>query len=303
MWNSVKSLFYRKKLYNEAVKKISLSIEPGELVGFIGPNGSGKTTTLKMLSGVIFPTSGDAKVLGFTPWRRQTDFKKKFALVMGQKNQLAWDLPALESFRLNKAIYEISDKKFHDALDELSNLLDIDEIVDVPVRKLSLGQRMKCEIVMALLHSPQLLFLDEPTIGLDVVSQDKIRDFIKKYNTEKKTTVILTSHYMKDVVALCKRIIIISQGCIIYDGTLNELMNKYVNHKIIQVTFSERVERAVLAQYGVIKKLSTYQVVLHVKKSEVKEAATKMLSRLPVEDILIGEEDIDEVIKQIFQQK
>ena len=184
LWNSIKSLFHREKLFAEAVKKINFSINEGELVGFLGPNGAGKTTALKMLSGIIYPTSGEAEVLGFTPWKRQKQFQKQFALVMGQKNQLWWDLPAMESFILNKEIYEVPDKQFKSTLDELVELLDIKDILDVPVRKLSLGQRMKCELVAALLHSPKVLFLDEPTIGLDVVSQNNIREFLKKYNKQ-----------------------------------------------------------------------------------------------------------------------
>lgn len=186
LWNSIKSLFHREKLFTHAVKDISFTIDEGEFVGFLGPNGAGKTTTLKMLSGILYPTSGEANVLGHTPWKRQPQFQKQFALVMGQKNQLWWDLPAMESFILNKEIYEVSDTKFRETLDELSELLDIKHLLDVQVRKLSLGERMKCELVAALLHSPKVLFLDEPTIGLDVVSQNNIREFLKKYNKEKK---------------------------------------------------------------------------------------------------------------------
>ena len=236
LWNSVKSLFHREKLFTKAVKKVSFSIDEGELVGFLGPNGAGKTTTLKMLSGILYPTSGEATVLGYTPWKRQSAFQKQFALVMGQKNQLWWDLPAMESFLLNKEIYEVPEKQFRATLDELTTLLDIEKLLDVPVRKLSLGERMKCELVAALLHSPKVLFLDEPTIGLDVVSQHNIRQFLKSYNKEKKTTIILTSHYMEDVEALCERVVIVNHGIIMYDGALQKLVDTHINHKILDVT-------------------------------------------------------------------
>lgn len=224
---SVKGLFSREKLYTEAVKEINFNIEEGELVGFLGPNGAGKTTTLKILSGILYPSGGEAKVLGHIPWKRQKEYQKQFALVMGQKNQLWWDLPAMESFVLNKEIYEVPDKEFKENLEELTELLDVKDILDVQVRKLSLGQRMKCELIAALLHKPKVLFLDEPTIGLDVVAQKNIRDFIKKYNKEEKTTIILTSHYMEDISQLCQRIIIIDLGRIVYDGRLDDLMKKY----------------------------------------------------------------------------
>ncbi|MEK7623660.1 MAG: ABC transporter ATP-binding protein, partial [Patescibacteria group bacterium] len=228
--NSLKSLFHREKLFTKAVKDVSFTIDEGEFVGFLGPNGAGKTTTLKMLSGIIYPTTGTASVLGYTPWKRQPVFQKQFALVMGQKNQLWWDLPAMESFLLNKEIYEVPEKQFRATLDELTELLDIGKLLDIPVRKLSLGERMKCELVAALLHSPKVLFLDEPTIGLDVVSQHNIRQFLKTYNKEKKTTIILTSHYMEDVEALCERVVIINHGALMYDGSLQQLLDKYIDH-------------------------------------------------------------------------
>ncbi len=301
-WNSVKSLFHREKLYTHAVKDINFKIEEGELVGFLGPNGAGKTTTLKMLSGILYPSSGEAKVLGYTPWKRQKEFQKQFALVMGQKNQLWWDLPAMESFILNKEIYEVKDKPFKETLDELTELLDIKDILDVQVRKLSLGQRMKCELVAALLHSPKVLFLDEPTIGLDVVSQNNIREFLKKYNKKKKTTIILTSHYMEDVEALCERVIVINYGQLIYDGLLQELRNQYVDHKVLEVTFTEKVEKKQFTAMGNIKEYSTQRVVLEVPKENTKEIAMKLMADYPVDDILINEVEVEEVIRKIFQK-
>ncbi len=303
LWNSIKSIISRKKLFTEAVKNINISIEEGEIVGFLGPNGAGKTTTLKMLSGILFPTSGEATVLGHTPWKRKKEFQKQFALVMGQKNQLWWDLPAMESFILNKEIYEIPKEQFEKTLEELTTVLDIKDILNIQVRKLSLGQRMKCELVAALLHSPKVLFLDEPTIGLDVISQNNIREFLKKYNKEKKTTIILTSHYMEDIEALCKRVVIINRGQIVHDGNLQELLDNHVDHKQLEVTFTEKVEKEKLAKLGKIKEYTIKRVVLEVKKNQAKQTAIKMLSDFPVDDILINQADIEDVIRKIFTEK
>ncbi len=301
--NSLKSLFHREKLFTKAVKDVSFTIDEGEFVGFLGPNGAGKTTTLKMLSGIIYPTTGTASVLGYTPWKRQPVFQKQFALVMGQKNQLWWDLPAMESFLLNKEIYEVPEKQFRATLDELTELLDIGKLLDIPVRKLSLGERMKCELVAALLHSPKVLFLDEPTIGLDVVSQHNIRQFLKTYNKEKKTTIILTSHYMEDVEALCERVVIINHGALMYDGSLQQLLDKYIDHKILEVTFTEPVEKEVLTGYGTIQEESPQRVILEVPKKEVKRIASDLMTKLPVDDLLINDVNIDEVIRKIFTEK
>ncbi len=299
---SLRGLFLREKLIAEAVKDISFSIEEGELVGFLGPNGAGKTTTLKVLAGILFPTDGDVRVLGHIPFRRQAVYQKQFALVMGQKNQLWWDLPARESFVLNKEIYEISDSDFKRSLDEFCDLLDIGGILDVPVRKLSLGQRMKCELVGALIHRPKVLFLDEPTIGLDVVAQKNIRDFIKRYNEEKKTTIVLTSHYMEDISRLCRRVIIIDLGRIVYDGPLNELVRRYVQHKVLIISFGAgNVRMQDVEQYGEIASIETGKAVLRIPRDRVKETASAILSsNLPVDDILINELEIDDVIRVIF---
>lgn len=302
LWASVKGLFHREKLFKEAVKDISFSIAEGELVGFLGPNGAGKTTTLKMLSGILYPTAGESRVLGFLPHKRQKEYQKQFALVMGQKNQLWWDLPAMESFILNKEIYEVSDPDFKENLDELVELLDIKDVLEVPVRKLSLGQRMKCELVAALLHKPKVLFLDEPTIGLDVVAQKNIRDFIKKYNEKKKTTIILTSHYMEDISQLCKRVIIINSGKIIYDGQLDDLIRKYADRKMLTVTFNNGgVERKQVEKFGEIVELDQFRVVFEILRDNVKSIASEILtSYLPVDDIMIDEIGVDEVIRKIF---
>ncbi len=302
-WNSIKSLFHREKLFTEAVKNVNFSIDEGELVGFLGPNGAGKTTTLKMLSGILYPTSGEAKVLGYTPWKRQKEFQKQFALVMGQKNQLWWDLPPMESFILNKEIYEVPDAAFKQTLDELTTLLDIGDILDVPVRKFSLGQRMKCELTAVLLHSPKVLFLDEPTIGLDVVSQNNIREFLKTYNKKKKTTIVLTSHYMEDVEALCERVIIITHGELIYDGGLTKLIDSYVDYKLLEVTFTEDIAKETAASLGELKEYAKRRIVLGVPKEKTKEIAVRILNTLPVDDILINEVEIDDVIRKIFLEK
>ncbi|RLC36241.1 ABC transporter [Candidatus Falkowbacteria bacterium] len=300
---SIVGLFKREKLFTEAVRGIDFEIKEGELVGFIGPNGAGKTTTLKMLSGILYPSSGKAEVLGYTPWKRQREYQKQFALVMGQKNQLWWDLPAMESFILNKEIYEVPDDKFYSNLNELLELLDLKDVVDIQVRKLSLGQRMKCELVAALLHSPKILFLDEPTIGLDVIAQKNIRDFIKKYNKKNKTTIILTSHYMEDIKELCERIIIIDSGKIVYDGSLDDVIKKYAPYKELKITFNKGgVTKEQIEEYGKLDKFDSHSVILRVKREKVKEAAARVLaSDMPVDDILIDEVDIQRVIRRIFK--
>lgn len=301
---SIKSLFKREKLFTEAVKNVSFDIEEGELVGFLGPNGAGKTTTLKMLSGILHPSSGTATVLGFTPHKRQKEYQKQFALVMGQKNQLWWDLPAMESFILNKEIYEVSDEDFKANLDELVELLDIKDILDVQVRKLSLGQRMKCELVAALLHKPKVLFLDEPTIGLDVVAQKNIRDFLKKYNKQNKTTIILTSHYMEDIKELCERVIIIDHGEIGFDGNLDELVKSTASEKILKLEFENKVVKADVEKFGEIRQFDPYSVELAVNREEIRQVAAKVLaSKLPISDIAISEVPIDDVIRKVFAKK
>jgi len=300
LWGSLKSLFWREKLYNEALKGISFEIEEGELVGFLGPNGAGKTTTLKILSGILYPTSGEAKVLGYVPWNRDRAYQRLFSIVMGQRNQLWWDLPAQESFILNREIYEIDPSTYRRNLDELTELFEIKDIIDVPVRKLSMGQRMKCELVAALLHSPKVLFLDEPTIGLDIISQEKIRNYIKTYNTIKKTTVLLTSHYMRDVERLCNRVIVINNGEIIYDGSVDDLMERYADHKTIRLRFYRGFEEDGLHRYGEVVEYDGLNAVLKATKGDIAAVTARILSDLPVEDLSIEEVEIEEVIKKIF---
>ncbi len=298
---TIKSLFKKKKLFIEAVKNVNFDIKEGELVGFLGPNGAGKTTTLKMLSGITEPSNGAISVLDYNPTDRQLEYRKEFALVMGQKNQLDSNLPAMDSFILTKEIYEIPDKEFKKNLNELTHLLCIDGILDIQVRKLSLGQRMKCEIVAALIHNPKVLFLDEPTIGLDVVAQKNIRDFIKKYNKQKKTTIILTSHYMDDIKKLCKRVIIISLGKIIYDGSFDNLVKKYAPHKILKLTFGDKVGKKQVESYGKIIDFDEYSVSIEVTRDKVKDMIFEILSsNLPINDISIDEIGVDKIIRKIF---
>lgn len=299
---AIKGFFSRETLYAEAVRDINFSIEEGELVGFLGPNGAGKTTTLKMLSGILYPTGGEARVLGYRPTDRKSEHQKQFALVMGQKNQLVADLPAMESFVLNKEIYEVSDNDFKKTLDELVNVLDIGNILDIQVRKLSLGQRMKCELAAALIHRPKVLFLDEPTIGLDVVAQKNIRDFLKHYNKEKKTTIILTSHYMEDIKDLCRRVIIINLGKVIYDGAIDDLIKKHAPYKLLKITFEANgIKRGEVEKYGTVLEFSSYRAIIKVVRADAKKVAIALLSSsLPVDDILIDEMDIDDVIRKVF---
>ncbi len=297
---SLKSLIRRKFIDVPAVDDISFRIEEGELVGFIGPNGAGKTTTLKCLSGLLYPTSGSVKVLGFRPEQREDAFLKDIALVMGQKNQLWWDLPPMESFILNKEIYDLSEGEFRRTINDLTQLLGLGNLVNVPVRKLSLGERMKCELIAALLHNPKVLFLDEPTIGLDVVMQKAIRDFIAEYNKRHKATIILTSHYMEDVRQLCRRVIIIDRGKLLFDGQLSEIVKKYAPTKLLSVTFDKEPDFNKLNKIGKISKFSFPQAQIAVERGKTSEMAAQLLRQFAVEDLTIEEPDIEDIIRKVF---
>ncbi len=299
---SLKSLFSREYETVRAVDDISFTIDEGELVGFIGPNGAGKTTTLKCLSGLLYPTSGNVSVLGFTPFDRKKEFLTKISLVMGQKNQLWWDLPAMETFLLNREIYEVPEEKFKKTLGELIDLLEVGELVNVQVRKLSLGERMKMELIAALIHSPQVLFLDEPTIGLDVVMQKKMRDFIKTYNGVHRSTILLTSHYMEDVRQLAKRVIIIDHGRILYDGSLDSLVKKFAKHKILSVVLEEYVPPDKLREIGELTAYDFPRAILHVPRSASNVAAAQLLQKFPVDDLNIEETDIEDIVRDVFTQ-
>lgn len=300
MLGSLKSLVRREYFEKKAVDSVSFEIEEGELVGFIGPNGAGKTTTLKCLSGLLYPTSGELSVMGFTPYNRKENFLKQMSIVMGQKNQLWWDLPAIESYILNKEIYEIPKAEFDKTLNELTELLDVKNILNVQVRKLSLGQRMKMELIGSLLHRPKVLFLDEPTIGLDVFVQKKLRDFIRDYNKRYKATIILTSHYMQDVKELCSRVIVINYGKLIYDGSLKDIVRKYSPEKRIIIILSEEVERERLEKLGRVEESDFPKIVLSVPLRNYKKVAARLLEDFPVEDLNIEDPAIEGVIRDIF---
>lgn len=303
---SIKSLFNRKYYDVKAVDDVSFEIEEGELIGFIGPNGAGKTTTLKTLSGLLYPTKGEVSVLGYTPWKRQPEFQKQFALVMGQKNQLWWDLPAIESFILNREIYEVPKVQYEETLEELSTLLEVKDLLKVQVRKLSLGERMKMELIAALIHSPKVLFLDEPTIGLDVVAQKKMRDFIKAYNLKYKSTIILTSHYMDDVKELCKRVVIIDKGKKLFDGELEKIIRKYADHKLLSVVLEkELTQRQVdhLKTLGGVKEYEYPKLTLMVPRENSNKVASKLLSSYPVADLNIEESQLEDIIREVFTGK
>lgn len=297
---SLKSLVSREYEDVKAVDDISFRIDEGELVGFIGPNGAGKTTTLKVLSGLLYPTAGKVSVLGFTPYERKPEMQKQFSLVMGQKNQLWWDLPAQETFRLNKEIYEVSDEQYQKVLSELVEMLEIADILKIQVRKLSLGQRMKAELVAALLHSPKVLFLDEPTIGLDVVMQKKMRDFVKDYNQRFNSTIILTSHYMGDVKELCGRVMIIDKGKLVFDGKLAEIIEKFADHKILSVTFQKEVSKEKLEEVGEVIEFEYPKAVIRVSRRESSVRAAHLLANFPVADLNIEESAIEDIIREVF---
>jgi ABC-2 type transport system ATP-binding protein len=300
---SIRSLFNRKYYDVKAVDGVTFDIGEGELVGFIGPNGAGKTTTLKVLSGLLYPTSGRVSVLGYVPWDRKPAFQKRFSLVMGQKNQLWWDLPAMESFILNKEIYEVPDAQFKTTLDELVDLLEVEDILKVQVRKLSLGQRMKMELIAALIHSPRILFLDEPTIGLDVVMQKKMRDFIREYNRRFHSTILLTSHYMDDVKELCERVIIIDKGRLLFDGKLDEIIKKFASYKLLTVVFSKKVDLEKLSQIGKVVEWDFPKSVISVERSAAPFAAAELLQNFPVADLNLEEPPIEDIIREVFTGK
>ncbi|HZV33131.1 MAG TPA: ATP-binding cassette domain-containing protein [Verrucomicrobiae bacterium] len=303
---AIRGLFHRKYELTQAVKDVNFSVQPGELVGFLGPNGAGKTTTLKMLSGLLYPSSGSASVLGYVPWERQDGYRRQFALLLGQKNQLWWDLPARESLDLNAKIYGISRDSFERTVAEMTELLAVKDKLNVMVRELSLGERMKMELIASLLHQPKVLFLDEPTIGLDVISQKTVREFLREYNARHNTTILLTSHYMADIQELCRRVIIIDHGSIYFDGSLSEIIDRFADFKIvtIQCESGEAAKAnppaANLARYGEVIEQAAGTIKLKVKRDRVIPVCKTLLDELPVSDIDIQEVPIEDVIRQIF---
>jgi ABC-2 type transport system ATP-binding protein len=299
---AIKGLFNRKYTEVRAVDDVSFSINEGELVGFLGPNGAGKTTTLKMLSGILCPTSGTAKVLGFTPWDRKNEYRRQFALVMGQKNQLWWDLPAQESLFLNKEIYGVTDADYQKTLDEMTELLQVKTLLGTMVRELSMGERMKFELIASLLHRPRVLFLDEPTIGLDVIAQKNIREFIKSYNHRTKTTILLTSHYMNDIQALCDRVVVINRGRKVFDGRLDDIVEQFSQAKLITVTFKNGgVTLGQLLPLGEVLEHTRHKAVLKVFRENIKKVSSEILNQFDVDDINIEEIPIEEVIEKVFK--
>jgi ABC-2 type transport system ATP-binding protein len=299
---SITGLFRRQYRNVEAVRGIELSVEQGEFVAFLGPNGAGKTTTLKLLSGVINPTSGTARVMGYVPWRRENAYRRRFALVMGQKNQLWWDLPAAESFRLHQQIYRIETEQFRRTRDGLAETLAVAHLLSQPVRELSLGERMKMELIAALLHSPDVLFLDEPTIGLDVIAQHNIQTFLREYQQRRQVTILLTSHYMKDVIALCRRLVIIALGRIVYDGSLEGIIDQFGGHKIISLQLADGRIPPDLDRYGEVLSRQPPRAKLRVQRGVVPEVLGNILANYAVQDVSVEDPPLEEVIAEVFSR-
>ena len=299
---AIKGLVRRRYDETHAAERVSFQIDEGEFVGFLGPNGAGKTTVLKMLSGLLNPTSGDARVLGFVPWERRNEMKRQFSLLMGQKNALWWDLPAQESLELNRAIYGIDRARFTRVVGGLSDLLEVQDKMNVMVRELSLGERMKMELISALIHEPRVLFLDEPTIGLDVVSQKRVREFLRVYNEEHRIVTLLTSHYMQDIEELCDRVLIIDHGKIFFDGPLAQIIDRFSGHKIISLTF-EKQERRDLSAFGEVIEQTPVSIQLKVPRAKVTETCRQLLQACHVSDINVQEVPVEEVIRQLFGER
>jgi ABC-2 type transport system ATP-binding protein len=284
-----------------AIKDISFSINEGEFVGYIGPNGAGKTTTLKILSGILYPTYGDVRVMGYIPYKREADFLKNISFLMGQKTQLWWDIGAIETFKLNKAIYKIPDNLFKKRVDELANLLNVSDLLEIPVRKLSLGERMKMEIISALLHSPKILFLDEPTLGLDMFSQESIREFFINYNKEYKATIIFTSHYVHDIEKMAKRIIIINQGSIVYDGDKSGIIDKFSKERVLKLKFKTEVPSEI-ARFGMLTLENKNECKLKILAKDLREVIKHLYQNDDIIEISVDEVPLEYAIKEYFKR-
>src|SRR3954463_12715296 len=302
LWGAVKGLAWRRYEETRAADQVSFQVGEGEFVGFLGPNGAGKTTVLKMLSGLLNPTSGEARVLGFVPWERRNEMKRQFSLLMGQKNALWWDLPAQESLELNRAIYGIDRDRFKKVVGGLTELLEVQDKMNVMVRELSLGERMKMELISALIHEPRVLFLDEPTIGLDVVSQKRVREFLRLYNSEHKIVTMLTSHYMQDIEELCDRVIVIDHGKIFFDGPLDAIIDRFSRFKIISLSLEEG-PACVFAHFGEVFERKPMSVQVKVPRAQVTEIARNLLDNCKVTDINVQELPVEEVIRQLFGER
>lgn len=299
---AIKSFFNKQYKIVQAVKNVSFQIEKGELVGFLGPNGAGKTTTLKLLSGLLYPTSGTIEILGHTPWKRETPFQKKFSMVMGQRTQLWWDLPARETYALNQKIYEIPEKEFQEMQSELIAFLELEEIVNIPVKKLSLGERMKAELACALLHKPEVLLLDEPTLGLDVVMQKKLRSFIRDYNQRYRATILLTSHYMNDVEELCKRVMIIHGGQLLYDGDLEKIVKRFAPNKLISFSSTQPLQMDFLKKLGEVVSVNDSSAKIEVPRQEISQVVGRLLKQASIVDLNIEELAVEEIIRRVFMK-
>lgn len=299
---TLRHFFSRTYRTVEAVRQVSFTVEPGEIVGFLGPNGAGKTTTLKMLTGLIHPSSGRVKVADQVPFRRSPSFLRQITLVMGQKQQLLWDLPALDSLRINGAIYGLSDRTFRDRVAELAEMLDISQKLTQPVRKLSLGERMKAEMLAALLHHPKVLFLDEPTLGLDVNAQVAVREFLKEYNRRYQATILLTSHYMADITALCERVLLIYQGELIYDGGLEDLLTRFAPYREVKIELANPADAYQLAHYGEVETIEGCTASLIVQRSALTKTVSRILAELVVQDLTVTDPPIEEIIGRVFQK-
>jgi ABC-2 type transport system ATP-binding protein len=302
LFGAIRGLYRREHKEVRAVDGVSFSIEPGEMVAFLGPNGAGKTTTLKMLSGLIYPTSGTAQVLGFVPWERADSFRRRFSLVMGQKNQLWWDLPAADSFQLHREIYSLPTESFNRTLGELTELFQVEALTRQPVRELSLGERMKMELIAALLHQPQLLLLDEPTIGLDVLAQATIQRCLKEYNSSRGVTMLLTSHYMRDVEALCSRVLVITDGKVIYDGGLSRIIEEFGQSKLVRLQFAGENVPEGLDVFGEIAREEGPVAELKVDRARVAGVLGAILDQHTVIDMSVQDPPLDQVIARLFEE-
>ncbi len=297
---AIRGLVHREYRQVDAVRGIDLKVEQGEFVAFLGPNGAGKTTTLKLLSGVIYPSGGSCKVMGFVPWERSNEYRSRFALVMGQKNQLWWDLPSQESFRLHQQIYRIDASQFQKTLDELTELLGVRKLLGRPVRELSLGERMKMELIAALLHSPEILFLDEPTIGLDVVAQHNIQQFLRYYQEQRKITILLTSHYMKDIAALCRRVVVINDGAIKFDGSLSEVVDNFSSTRLVRLRLADGELATGIESIAEVESIELPKVTLRCQRLQVARVLTEALNRFQIEDVAVEDPPLEEVISKLF---
>ncbi len=298
---AVKSLFKREYKLISAVDNVNLSVEKGEIRGLIGPNGAGKSTTIKMLCGVLYPTSGEVNVMGFTPWLSREKYVKNIGVVFGQKTQLWWDLPPIDSFSLNKKMYNIPDDVYNQNISKFKEILKISDVITRPTRQLSLGERMKCELVCAMLHEPELIFLDEPTIGLDIVAKDVIREFIKTVNMEKKTTFILTTHDLADIENLCENVTIINKGTVVYDDSLMRLKRYFSNKKIVEVSFKQKVDDIIFEGFKVIERTPvSASIEVELDNSDIQTELQNIIKKMPIDDINVNDIPIDEVIKQIY---